>query len=163
MKSVFFYNYPIGTIGVAEDNGSICRVFFSREKTLTGFEIGETPLIQKAAAQLTEYFDGKRTDFDLPLAFHGTDFQMSVWKALQTIPAGETRSYKDVAAMAGNPKANRAVGMANYCNPIAILIPCHRVTGQNGGLTGYAGGLPAKKYLLELEKRHTLDFDISDK
>lgn len=154
MKSVFFYDYPIGMMGIAEDNGSICRVFFSGEKALAGFETAETPLIQKAAAQLTEYFDGKRLDFDLPLALHGTDFQLSVWTALRTIPAGNTRSYKDVAAMVGNSRASRAVGMANNRNPIVIIVPCHRVIGQDGSLTGYAGGLPAKKFLLELEERH---------
>lgn len=154
MKSVFFYAYPIGRIGIAEDNGSICRVFFSGEKTLAGFEVTETPLIRKAATQLTEYFAGKRWDFDLPLALHGTDFQMSVWKALRTIPPGKTCSYKEVALMVGNPQVSRAVGMANNRNPIVIIVPCHRVTGQDGSLTGYVGGLPAKEYLLELEKRN---------
>jgi methylated-DNA-[protein]-cysteine S-methyltransferase len=153
MKSVFFYDSPVGGIGIAEDNGAICRVFFSGGKTLAGFATAETPLIRKAAAQIKEYFEGKRADFDLPLALRGTDFQMSVWKILQTIPAGETRSYKEVAAMLGNPRASRAVGMANHRNPVAIIVPCHRVIGQDGSMTGYAGGLPAKEYLLELEKR----------
>ena len=159
MKSVFFYDYPIGAIGIAEDDGAICRVFFKGGKTPAGFDIAETPLIRKAGAQLAEYFDGKRADFDLPLALNGTDFQMSVWKILRAIPAGETRSYKDVAAMAGIPRAARAVGAANRDNPIVIIIPCHRVNGHDGGMTGYVGGLPAKKYLLELEKRdarHTI-------
>jgi methylated-DNA-[protein]-cysteine S-methyltransferase len=153
MKSVFFYDSPVGGIGIAEDSGAICRVFFGDGKTLTGFAVAETPLIRKAATQITEYFGGKRADFDLPLVLRGTDFQISVWKILQTIPAGETRSYKEVAAMLGNPRASRAVGMANSRNPIAIIVPCHRVIGQDGNMAGYAGGLPAKEYLLALEKR----------
>jgi methylated-DNA-[protein]-cysteine S-methyltransferase len=156
MKSVFFYDYPVGTIGIAEDRGAVCRVFFGGElMSATSFDTVETPLIRKAAAQLMEYFDGKRGGFDLPLVLHGTDFQMSVWKALQTIPAGETRSYKEVAVMVGNPNASRAVGMANHRNPIAIIIPCHRVIGHNGSLTGYGGGLSIKQYLLELENPNT--------
>jgi methylated-DNA-[protein]-cysteine S-methyltransferase len=153
MKSVFFYDYPIGKVGIAEEDGAISRVFFSgKKKTLPGFDTAETPLIKKAAAQLAEYFKGKRRAFDLPLALHGTDFQISVWKALQTIPAGETRSYKDIAALIGNPKAVRAVGMANNRNPVVIIVPCHRVIGSDGSLTGYGGGLPTKQYLLNLEK-----------
>jgi methylated-DNA-[protein]-cysteine S-methyltransferase len=165
MKNVFFYKSPVGMIGIAEDicfpqeSGSpaeshaICRLFFSTKKDLAGFTTAETSLIKKAAAQLTEYFAGKRKAFDLPLTLQGTGFQISVWKALQSIPAGVTRSYKDVAALIGNPRASRAVGMANNRNPIAIIIPCHRVIGEDGSLTGYAGGLPVKQYLLDLEKR----------
>jgi methylated-DNA-[protein]-cysteine S-methyltransferase len=189
MKSVFFYEFTVGIVGIAEDDsssgsgsprdsGAICRVFFCGERkpdnlVLTrpngravsavqsnrkplfheGFTSAETPLIKKAAAQLAEYFDGRRRVFDLPLALRGTDFQLSVWKALQGIPAGVTRSYKEVAALIGKPKAYRAVGMANNCNPIAIIIPCHRVIGEDGSLTGYAGGLHVKQYLLDLEKR----------
>jgi methylated-DNA-[protein]-cysteine S-methyltransferase len=159
MQNVFFYEYPVGMIGIAENTGSpqegglICRVFFCTEKKREGFTVNETPLIKKAAAQLAEYFEGRRKTFDLPLALRGTAFQVSVWKALQDIPAGETRSYKDVAALLGNPKACRAVGMANNRNPIAIIIPCHRVIGSDGNLTGYAGGLSVKRYLLDLEKR----------
>jgi methylated-DNA-[protein]-cysteine S-methyltransferase len=159
MKNVFFYEYPVGMIGIAEDKSTpqggsaLCRVFFCTEKNLAGFTIAETPLIKKAAAQLAEYFEGRRKSFDLPLSLRGTDFQISVWKALQNIPAGVTRSYKEVAALIGNPKASRAVGMANNRNPIAIIIPCHRVIGADGNLTGYAGGLPVKQYLLDLEKR----------
>lgn len=152
MKKVFFYDYPIGTVGIAEENGAIRRVFFAGEKALAGFEAAETPLILEAAAQLTQYFNKERTVFDLPLALGGTSFQASVWNALLTIPAGETRSYKDIAAMIGKPKATRAVGMANHNNPVVIIVPCHRVIGQSGALTGYGGGLPVKKYLLELER-----------
>ena len=155
MKSVFFYDYPVvGKIGIAEENGAISRVFFGGKKALAGFDTAESPLIKKASAQLGEYFDGKRKKFDLPLALQGTDFQISAWKALQTIPFGETRSYKDIAVMIGNEKAVRAVGMANNRNPIVIIVPCHRVIGHDGSLTGYGGGLPAKQFLLDLEQRH---------
>jgi methylated-DNA-[protein]-cysteine S-methyltransferase len=157
MKNVFFYEYPVGTIGIAEDTGALCRVYFGAEKQISDFTIAETPLIKKAAAQLAEYFDGGRKSFDLPLVLRGTDFQLSVWKALQSIPAGVTRTYKEVAALIGNPKASRAVGMANNRNPIAIIIPCHRVIGADGSLTGYAGGLSIKHYLLDMEKRQKID------
>ena len=118
----------------------------------SGFEQCETPLIKKAAAQLNEYFNGERKTFDFPLAPRGTEFQLTVWKALQTIPYGKTCSYGQLAAKIGNPKACRAVGMANNRNPIAIIIPCHRVIGSNGSLTGYAGGLELKDKLIRLEK-----------
>jgi len=112
-----------------------------------------TELTDKTAMQLDEYFTGKRKHFDLPLQPKGTDFQRSVWKALQEIPYGETRSYKQIAEAIGNPKACRAVGLANNRNPIWIVIPCHRVIGSNGALTGYGGGLEMKQRLLEIEKR----------
>jgi len=118
---------------------------------LTDFDERETPLIKKAAKQLTEYFAGKRRTFDLPLEFRGTDFQKKVWAALMTIPYGETRSYGEIAKQIKNPKASRAVGMANNRNPIVIICPCHRVVGSDGSLTGYGGGLPNKEYLLKLE------------
>jgi methylated-DNA-[protein]-cysteine S-methyltransferase len=151
MKSVFFYDYPAGTLGIAEEDGAITRVFFGT--TLPGFALAGTPVIKKAATRLAEYFDGKRRSFDLPLALKGTDFQIAVWKALLTIPAGETRSYQDIAVQIGKPKAVRAVGMANNRNPLVIIVPCHRVIGKDGSLTGYGGGLPVKRYLLDLEKR----------
>jgi len=150
-KNVWFYNFPVGTMGITEECGMITEVFFGDERA--DFEIFETPLIKKAGEQLKEYFEGKRTDFDLPLLLKGTDFQKSVWKALLNIPFGETRSYKDIAVSISNPDASRAVGMANNRNPIAIIIPCHRVIGKNNNLTGYAGGLEKKQHLLELEKR----------
>ncbi len=101
--------------------------------------------------QLNEYFRGERKTFDLPLALCGTPFQLKVWEALQTIPYGDTRSYKEIAIQVGSPKGCRAVGMANNKNPIPIIIPCHRVVGGNGKLVGYAGGLDKKEYLLEVE------------
>lgn len=101
--------------------------------------------------QLKEYFKGQRNVFDLPLQMKGTQFQQEVWQALQEIPYGETRTYSDIAVAIGRPKATRAVGMANHCNPLAIIVPCHRVIGKNGSLTGYAGGLEKKQALLALE------------
>lgn len=152
MKSVFVYDSPIGPISIAEENGAICQLFFGVDNLSAEYENTETPLISEAARQLTEFFTGDRKGFDLPLALIGTDFQKSVWQALLTIPYGETRSYQDIAILIGNPKASRAVGLANNKNPISIIVPCHRVIGKDGSLTGYGGGLAAKKYLLELEK-----------
>ena len=154
MKSIWHYKYPVGEIGIAEEDGAISHVFFGNEKHLSGFNKAETSLIKKAALQLSEYFENKRKHFDLPLSLRGTDFQRSVWKALQTIPWGETRSYKDIAQLIKNPKACRAVGMANNKNPVAIIVPCHRVIGQDGSLVGYAEGLEKKQYLLELENNN---------
>jgi methylated-DNA-[protein]-cysteine S-methyltransferase len=105
------------------------------------------PVIQ----QLAEYFAGDRKQFDLPLALRGTPFQIEVWRALQQIPYGQTRSYEDVARSIGRPTATRAVGAANGANPIPIIIPCHRVIGKNGGLTGFGGGIAVKRRLLGLE------------
>ena len=103
--------------------------------------------------QLEEYFDGKRKEFDLPLILEGTEFQLLVWRNLQKIPYGETVSYGQLARRIGSPEAARAVGLANGSNPIPIIIPCHRVIGSNGDLTGFGGGLPVKKKLLALESR----------
>lgn len=108
---------------------------------------------QKCKTELEEYFTGKRKSFDLPLKQEGTEFQKQVWKQLKRIPYGETRTYGEVAKLMGNSKAARAIGMANHNNPILILVPCHRVIGADGSLTGYSAGIEAKKYLLEFEKR----------
>ncbi|NLX63372.1 MAG: methylated-DNA--[protein]-cysteine S-methyltransferase [Clostridiaceae bacterium] len=113
--------------------------------------IEETALIRKASRQIDEYLKGDRKIFDLPIFAVGTPFQQMVWEALKTIPYGETRSYKDIAVQIGKAKACRAVGMANNRNPIAIIIPCHRVIGSKGALVGYGGGLDIKKHLLGLE------------
>ncbi len=109
------------------------------------------PTLKQTTVQLGEYFGGERTRFDLPLDFRGTDFQKSVWHALLTIPFGETRSYRQIAEAVGRPTASRAVGAANGRNPVSIIAPCHRVVGASGALTGFAGGLEAKAYLLKLE------------
>lgn len=113
----------------------------------------EHPVLVEAARQITAYFAGELTAFDLPLDFRGTDFQKSVWAALLTIPFGETRSYAEIARQVGRPTAFRAVGAANGRNPISIIAPCHRVIGTNGTLTGFAGGLEAKALLLGIEGR----------
>ena len=159
MKYLFYYDYKICNLlnlrfGIAEENGYICRIIFdwAAKIKIDDFQETETPLIKKAASQLNEYFEGKRKTFDLPLNQQGTDFQLKIWNALQNIPYGETRSYGELAAMTGNPKASRAVGMANNRNPIPVIIPCHRIIGSDGSLTGYAGGLELKQKLLELEK-----------
>jgi len=150
-KNYFTYSLKKIKIAIAEENKAITGVYFNAEIP-AGFTKAETPLIKKAAAQIEEYLNGKRKKFSLPLAMHGTEFQMDVWRALQSIPYGETRSYKEIAELVHRPKAVRAVGMANHRNPISIIVPCHRVIGHNGSLTGYGGGLPLKKYLLELEQ-----------
>ena len=111
-------------------------------------------MLARAAAQLRAYFAGERTVFDLPLAPDGSGFQRLVWQALERIPYGVTRSYGELAAAIGRPAASRAVGSANSRNPISIIVPCHRVIGANGALTGYAGGMRAKRWLLEHEQRH---------
>lgn len=153
IKNVFFYPTAIGRIGIEENGAAITKLYFSRENALQTAVLNETELLKKAGIQLQEYFAGKRRSFDLPLAPEGTPFQQKVWKALLEIPYGETRSYGDIARNIGQEKASRAVGMANNKNPIAIIIPCHRVVGSNGKLVGYAGGLDIKKQLLNLEKQ----------
>lgn len=110
------------------------------------------PVLRAAERQLGEYFAGTRRTFDVPLSFSGSDFQKSVWRALLTIPFGETRSYGEIARQVGKPSASRAVGAANGRNPVSIIAPCHRVVGSTGKLTGFAGGLDAKAFLLALEQ-----------
>lgn len=124
-------------------------------KVLTPSHTNETTAFSEMVIQqLDEYFSGERKTFTIPLSAKGTSFQHLVWDALCTIPYGETRSYGEIAKQIGNPKASRAVGMANHNNPIGIIVPCHRVIGANGTLTGYAGGLDMKQYLLELEQQY---------
>lgn len=151
-------------MGIVENGHSITHIFFGHmaKEQSENVEWGETPLLRQAASQLDEYFQGRRRVFDLPLAPQGTVFEQDVWKALQTIPYGETRSYADIARQVGSPSACRAVGRANGWNPISIIIPCHRVIGANGKLTGYAGGLTIKQYLLELEQGNVVPFMLLD-
>ena len=158
-KNIYFYetNTPIGKIGIATTQNDshitdlIWELDFEDFKKHNNFKICETELIKQAKKQLFEYFERKRKNFNLPLLKEGTPFQISVWNALEKIPYGETRSYKDIAIAIDNPKAVRAVGMANNRNKIAIFIPCHRVIGADGKLVGYGGGLHIKRFLLELE------------
>ena len=144
----FTYHTPIGKICIAEDDGLITHISYKQ----LNFAIKETPLIKKTYNELNEYFAGTRKIFDIPIKLNGTPFQIKVWEALKNITYGKTASYKDIAKTIGNEKACRAVGMANNKNPIIIIIPCHRIIGSNGNLTGYAGGLAIKNKLLELEK-----------
>lgn len=143
---------PIGDLTLTEEEGALTGLYFGR-LSRPGEE-GPTALLEETARQLREYFAGQRREFDLPLRLRGTAFQMQVWKALQAIPYGEVRTYGEIARAIGKPKACRAVGMANHKNPISIIVPCHRVVGAGGSLTGYGGGLENKRFLLELEKRN---------
>lgn len=143
---------PVGPLTLAGDGGGLTHLLFGREGP-KGYEEGESGLLHRAAAELGEYFAGKRREFSLPLNPSGTEFRLRVWAALSDIPYGETRTYKDIAIAAGCPRGFRAVGMANHHNPISIIVPCHRVVGSNGKLTGYGGGLEVKEYLLELERK----------
>jgi len=148
----FVYESPFGNIVIESDGNSITGLKTEGDAKPKGKNEANT-LTDITAMQLKEYFTGKRKKFDVPLNPQGTDFQCAVWKALQNIPYGKTRSYKQIAQAIGNPKACRAVGMANNKNPIWILIPCHRVIGTDGTLTGYGGGIEMKKRLLSIEKR----------
>lgn len=145
---------PIGPLTLEEENGALTALRFNPDlpRDAASFALPSTPLLRQAVAELREYFEGERREFTVPLAPKGTSFQQKVWTALQTIPYGETRSYKEIAVAIGNEKACRAVGMANNRNPLPIFIPCHRVVGSSGKLVGYAGGLDVKTYLLELER-----------
>ncbi|MBO9725569.1 MAG: methylated-DNA--[protein]-cysteine S-methyltransferase [Novosphingobium sp.] len=135
-----------GLVAVLWENDDPARVRLADVK-----DEADHPVLTRTAVQLAEYFAGERRAFDLPLDFRGTDFQKSVWAQLLAIPFGETRSYGEIARNLGNPTASRAVGAANGRNPISIIAPCHRVVGASGSLTGFAGGLEAKAFLLKLE------------
>lgn len=172
MKNIFYYQTSIGRIGIAEENNQVTNVFFENDrcpdgnadsKQYTGLDedaaskdyyLNETDILREASSQLKDYLLGKRQVFSLPLDPVGTVFMKNVWSSLCDIPFGKTKSYKEIAEAVGNPKASRAVGLANNRNPIPIFIPCHRVIGANGKLIGYRGGLQTKLQLLELEKHY---------
>lgn len=154
MKYIYFYQTKIGRIGIVENDAAVTNVYFPNEIIPSGMDEKETELIKKAGEEINEYFSGKRSNFDIPLAPEGTEFQKSVWNVLKKIPYGKTFSYKQVAEAVGNPKASRVVGMANNRNPIPLFIPCHRVIGSNGKLIGFAGGLDLKESLLKMEKEN---------
>ena len=148
---------PIGNLCLVEkDNFLQCVVFEKNwdnyKKRFTEIKESKTELLQNAEKQLSEYFSGQRKKFDLPIKLEGTDFQKRVWQSLKKIPYGKTFTYKEHAEMANSPKAVRAVGRTNGLNPICIILPCHRVIGSNGKLTGYAGGVEVKEKLLEIER-----------
>lgn len=162
MSSAFtLMQSPVGTLTLVARGNSLAAVLWEQEREnrvrLGALHRNDThPTLKETARQLGEYFAGQRQRFELPLDFFGTDFQRQVWAALLTIPFGETRSYSEIARQIGNPSAVRAVGAANGRNPISIIAPCHRVIGASGSLTGFAGGLQAKQYLLALEGRQSL-------
>lgn len=146
------YDTVIGKIIIEESEEKISRIEIVNGTEKFDGKEEETELINKTYKELDEYFRGKRKTFDIPLKIEGTEFQKKVWNALLEIPYGETRSYLEIAKRVGNPKASRAVGMANHNNKIIIIIPCHRVIGSNKKLIGYAGGLDVKERLLKLEQ-----------
>lgn len=148
MMKKYVYNTIIGPIEIVEEDGYIIKLGFSIDDKI---EKEETNLIKVTYKQIEEYLLGNRKKFTVPIKLKGTEFQKKVWNALLEIPYGKTMSYKQIAEKIGNPKACRAVGMANHNNPIAIIVPCHRVIGNNRKLVGYAGGVEVKQKLLEIE------------
>lgn len=149
------YTSPLGVMTLQINDDGMLGAWFETQTTQPeslGEYVEDHHLLNHITTQLDEYFSGQRKVFDIPLAANGTEFQKKVWHALTTIPYGQTWSYQDLANAIDNPKAVRAVGLANGKNPISIVVPCHRVIGKNGKLTGYAGGVERKAKLLELEK-----------
>lgn len=162
LRSHAVIDSPIGPLTLVTEDGKLTGLYMD----VAGHEPGEAvlgerisvddaPVLSAAATQLAAYFAGDLTSFDLPLNLEGTGFQRAVWAGLRDIPYGETISYGELAKRIGQPSASRAVGLANGRNPVSIVVPCHRVVGSDGSLTGYGGGLPRKQYLLALEQRVT--------
>lgn len=149
--------FPVGDLTVVVDGSHVVGIYFEghrRRPAVTTFgESRASRVVHDLEQQLGEYFKGERQDFDIPLEPVGTEFQQRVWRELRAIPYGETMSYGELAARIGTPGAARAVGLANGRNPISIVVPCHRVVGSTGRLTGYAGGAERKQLLLDLERR----------
>jgi methylated-DNA-[protein]-cysteine S-methyltransferase len=151
---------PVGPLTLVAVDGALTGLYMDEQRHRPPAEVfgepagdpGASPFAD-AAVQLREYFDGERTEFDLPLALDGTAFQRRVWAELRAIPYGQTVSYGQLADRLGQPSAARAVGLANGKNPVGIIVPCHRVVGSDGGLTGYGGGIQRKRYLLAHEQR----------
>ena len=158
MQLVYMYmESPVGALKLVAHDQALVAVMWDNEdhnrvRLAELIKNIQHPMLLKVKQQLEQYFAGQRQQFNLPLDFQGTDFQQQVWRALLTIPYGETRSYKDIALQIGNEKAVRAVGAANGRNPISIIAPCHRVIGSGGALVGFAGGLDKKQILLSLEQ-----------
>lgn len=170
MRYGCYIDSPVGVLQLVEKDGALTHVLFCSRRSpkpptekghevlasvggkTVYFEEAKTPLLAEVERQLTEYFHGERTVFDIPLAPEGTPFQLKAWEGLQTIPYGETRTYKQMAEYAGSPRGYRAIGLANNRNPISIIVPCHRVIGSDGKLVGFGGGLDTKQLLLDLEK-----------
>jgi methylated-DNA-[protein]-cysteine S-methyltransferase len=152
---------PVGELTLVANEKNLIAILWEKDHPkrvkLPKLNLNKShPILLETEQQLSEYFGGKRKNFDLPIEFYGTDFQVQVWKGLQTIPYGITSSYGSLGKKIGFPKASRAVGAANGKNPLSIVVPCHRVIGANGNLTGFAGGIPTKSYLLKLEQSFAL-------
>jgi len=160
MSSIYTaFDSPVGTVTLTAEGGVLTGVYMTDHRHWPGLEaraVRDDARLAPVRGQLEEYFAGQRTAFDLEVGLAGTPFQRRVWRALQDIPYGETISYGELARRIGNPSAVRAVGLANGRNPVSIVVPCHRVIGSDGSLTGYGGGLDRKRYLLELEQGTTL-------
>ena len=151
MTGFAVYEFPFGLLRIGYENDS---VVFLKKVSETDSYGQKTEFTDQVYTQVMEYLNEKRTSFDFAYKLIGTEFEKKVWEQLLSIPYGETRTYKEIATAIGNPKASRAVGMANNKNPITIVVPCHRVIGTNGKMVGYAGGLDMKKALLNLEKQN---------
>lgn len=156
MKRYDYYDSPCGRMLLVADGEALCGAYFIGQKHFRNVDVDwrhaprAAPLVQ-AKRELSEYFGGERRIFDIPLAPEGTPFQRSVWRAIATVPFGETISYAELARRAGHPSSARAAGAATGRNPIGVIVPCHRIVGTDGSLTGYAGGLATKRHLLTLE------------
>lgn len=149
MSSYAIYPFLFGQLKIEYEDGAVTLLKRTEEPVR---DEGRTELTDLAFGQITEYLEGQRREFDFPYRLRGTEFQQKVWRALRAIPYGETRTYGEIAAAVGSPKAARAVGMANHQNPVLIAVPCHRVIGADGSLVGYGSGLDMKEALLRLER-----------
>lgn len=154
MEQYMLISTPLGPMIAIEHDGALAWLSFGADVPKNA-RAHESELLKETSLQLKEYFEGARREFSIPIKLKGTEFQQKVWQALSTIPYGQTRSYRDIALQVESPKAVRAVGGANHRNPVSIIIPCHRVIGANGSLTGYGGGLDKKEALLALERGET--------
>lgn len=155
MKNHKVLDSPYGPLTLVADDGVLCGLYMAGQRHRPpeeSFGARDDTLFRAAEEQLDAYFAGELKEFSLQLRLHGTDFQRSVWEQLCVIPYGETRGYGELAALLGNPKASRAVGLANGKNPVSIIVPCHRVVGASGDLTGYGGGIERKRRLLDFER-----------
>jgi methylated-DNA-[protein]-cysteine S-methyltransferase len=158
MNMIYYIEHqsPLGDLLLAANDRGLSGLYFTEHKYFNGPQGWQRdashPHLKNATRQLDEYFAGRRNAFDIALDLNGTPFQQAVWRALQALPFGATTSYQDIARGIANPKAIRATGTAIGRNPVSIIVPCHRVLGASGALSGYAGGLERKRYLLELEK-----------
>lgn len=159
MKNTKTYQTPIGKMTLIEVDECIEEILFDEDIMANGCE---SNVLKQASDELLQYFEGSRTMFTFPIRMHGTPFQERVWNALMKVSYGETATYGQIAKMAGNPRASRAVGMANHNNRLPIVIPCHRIIGSNGKLVGYALGLDKKEYLLTMELKHKTKEELHD-